>query len=195
MGLAIIEEMVKLLLSDPKTQSSTTLVVAPYFCPDDFFDFMTFVSFFIAEFLDNENDEGVDVQEDCEEGEEENKLETKLGESFQLVPFHPKFEFQESTPTAVDNYTNRSPYPTFHILREEEVDYAVKLLGGDSSKIWDRNVRLMKAFEERIGLENVKKIMSVDEEITDREVIKDVFDVLDKNPPFSWGRKKRRPRK
>jgi len=211
MGLFIIEEMVKLLQSE-QTEKSSTLIVAPYFYPTDFFSFMSFVSFFDAEFLDKEKEGSYDDDDDDDEGnkdenteeettlgeddddddnEEENyEEEVKLGDCFQVLPFHPHFEFQDSsTSSGVDNYTNRSPYPTFHILREDEVSVAVKLLGGDSSKIWKRNVKLMEAFEERLGLDGVKKIMSVDKEIDDGKLALDVMDVLKENPPFSWGRK------
>lgn len=198
-GLFIIEEMVKLLddknnnADDADSKKTSTLIVAPYFYPDDFFSFMSFVSFFDAEFLADDEDDDDDDKEDDDNDKEE---EVKLGNCFQVLPFHPQFEFQDSaTSSGVDNYTNRSPYPTFHILREDEVSHAVKLLGGDSSKIWDRNVKLMKAFEDRLGIDGVKKIMSVDEEVSDEELSLNVVDVLNKNPPFSWGRKKGRKKR
>jgi uncharacterized protein len=39
----------------------------------------------------------------------------------QVVAFHPKFEFEGSTTEEVTHYTNRSPYPMLHFLREESV--------------------------------------------------------------------------
>ncbi len=44
-------------------------------------------------------------------------VEHDLSEDLQIAPFHPFFEFEGSGADGVDNYTNRSPYPIFHILR------------------------------------------------------------------------------
>lgn len=43
---------------------------------------------------------------------------------FQLVAFHPNYIFQDEDPNSKSHYTNRSPYPTLHILREESVEKA-----------------------------------------------------------------------
>lgn len=43
----------------------------------------------------------------------------------QVASFHPDFQFADTDPDDVTNATNRSPYPTLHILREESVDRAV----------------------------------------------------------------------
>eukprot|EP00957_Ditylum_brightwellii_P209907 15363812-Ditylum_brightwellii.AAC.1 len=59
----------------------------------------------------------------------------------------------------VDNLTNRAPYPSFHILREEEVSSAVKKLCGDSSKVWNWNVRLLQNLDKAFGRDNVEQIM------------------------------------
>ncbi len=48
----------------------------------------------------------------------------------------------------IDNYTNRSPHPTFHILREAEVATAVEALEGNAEKVWKRNVDLLEALED-----------------------------------------------
>jgi uncharacterized protein len=39
----------------------------------------------------------------------------------QIASFHPKYQFAGTDPDAVENYTNRSPYPMLHLLREESV--------------------------------------------------------------------------
>jgi uncharacterized protein len=39
----------------------------------------------------------------------------------QVVGFHPAFCFADTSPGAAENYTNRSPYPMLHLLREESV--------------------------------------------------------------------------
>jgi len=48
-----------------------------------------------------------------------------LSDIFQLVVFHPKFVFDQSEPNDPANFTNRSPYPMIHILRESSVSKAV----------------------------------------------------------------------
>ncbi len=48
-----------------------------------------------------------------------------LREYFQLVAFHPNFVFDNAKETDAANYTNRSPYPMIHILREDSVSKAI----------------------------------------------------------------------
>ena len=43
----------------------------------------------------------------------------------QVASFHPQYRFRGTTADDVANATNRSPYPTLHLLREESVDRAV----------------------------------------------------------------------
>jgi uncharacterized protein len=44
---------------------------------------------------------------------------------YQIASFHPKYMFAGSTIIDPSNYTNRSPYPMLHVLREESVSRAV----------------------------------------------------------------------
>lgn len=115
----------------------TTIVVAPEYHPDDFEQYMSLVQY---------------IEDDVME-------EHELHGIVQVAPFHPLFEFSGSGKEGVDNFTNRSPYPIFHILRENEVAGAVDKLGGDASKVWGRNVRLLKSMEKRWGREGVEKAM------------------------------------
>ena len=43
----------------------------------------------------------------------------------QVASFHPQYQFAGTTADDVANATNRSPYPTLHLLREASVDRAV----------------------------------------------------------------------
>jgi uncharacterized protein len=43
----------------------------------------------------------------------------------QVAPFHPQFQFEGTEPDDVTNATNRAPYPTLHLLREDSVERAV----------------------------------------------------------------------
>lgn len=53
----------------------------------------------------------------------------------------------------------RSPYPIFHILREEEVAVAVNRLDGDSSKVYQRNIHLLNKMEQVLGREKAENAM------------------------------------
>jgi uncharacterized protein len=39
----------------------------------------------------------------------------------QIASFHPDYQFAGTEPDAVENYTNRSPYPMLHLLREQSI--------------------------------------------------------------------------
>ena len=51
--------------------------------------------------------------------------ELKLDGILQVASFHPQFQFEGTEPDDITNYTNRSPYPTLHLLREDSVERAV----------------------------------------------------------------------
>ena len=51
--------------------------------------------------------------------------ELELDGILQVASFHPQFQFENTEPDDITNYTNRSPYPTLHLLREESVERAV----------------------------------------------------------------------
>lgn len=48
---------------------------------------------------------------------------------YQLATFHPEYCFADANPDDVTNYTNRSPYPMLHILRETSIDTAIEFYG------------------------------------------------------------------
>jgi hypothetical protein len=80
----------------------------------------------------------------------------------QLAPFHPQFVFEGSGTDDIDNYTNRSPYPMFHILREDEVSRAVDKLDGDAGKVWRRNIDLLETMVDRFGKEVAVRAMMIE---------------------------------
>ena len=49
----------------------------------------------------------------------------ELDEDYQIADFHPRYQFGGTNPDEMGNFTNRSPYPTLHLLREESIDRAV----------------------------------------------------------------------
>ena len=44
---------------------------------------------------------------------------------FQVASFHPSYQFADTEPDDPENYTNRSPYPILHVLREASVEKAI----------------------------------------------------------------------
>ncbi|KTD52291.1 hypothetical protein Lqui_1135 [Legionella quinlivanii] len=73
---------------------------------------------------------------------------------FQLASFHPDYYFSDTSSDDVTNFTNRSPYPMLHILREESLEKAIDGYG-DTESIPVNNIRLLR----KLGLDTVKKII------------------------------------
>ena len=62
-----------------------------------------------------------------------------LADDIQIASFHPDYRFADAAPDAIDNYTNRSPYPMLHLLRCSSVERAIAAFG-DTSKIYSANI-------------------------------------------------------
>ena len=79
-----------------------------------------------------------------------NRLLVKMGFDgvFQIASLHPQYQFADAPVDAITNFTNRSPYPTLHLLREASIDRAVKAFP-HAEAIFEANMRTM----ERIGHE------------------------------------------
>lgn len=65
----------------------------------------------------------------------------------QVASFHPQYQFAGTGPDDIENYTNRSPYPTLHLLREASVDRAMEAFP-DASEIYEKNIETLR----RLGL-------------------------------------------
>ena len=61
----------------------------------------------------------------------------------QVAGFHPRYQFAGTQPEDIDNYTNRSPYPMLHLLREASVERAVAAVP-DTDEIYRRNIRTLR---------------------------------------------------
>jgi len=61
----------------------------------------------------------------------------------QVASFHPDYQFAGSAADDVENFTNRSPYPTLHLLREDSVSRAVEAFP-DPEVIVERNVETLR---------------------------------------------------
>lgn len=60
----------------------------------------------------------------------------------QIASFHPDYRFAGTEPDAAENFTNRSPYPTLHILREASLSEAIDAYP-DVTEVPSRNIRKM----------------------------------------------------
>ncbi len=65
-----------------------------------------------------------------------------LGE-VQVASFHPDYQFADSAPDAIENFTNRAPYPTLHLLRESSIERAIDAIA-DPEEIYRRNIETMR---------------------------------------------------
>jgi uncharacterized protein len=66
----------------------------------------------------------------------------------QIASFHPRYQFAGSEADAIENYTNRSPYPMLHLLREASVERAVASIA-DPASIYGKNIETMRRLGHR----------------------------------------------
>ncbi|MCC4117294.1 DUF1415 domain-containing protein [Aromatoleum toluclasticum] len=97
-----------------------------------------------ADFLDFNEIAGI-----AEEAVEEHELEGIL----QVASFHPRFQFEDTAEDDIANFTNRSPFPTLHLLREESIERAVAAYP-EADAIYERNIETLK----KLGLEGWKAL-------------------------------------
>ena len=71
----------------------------------------------------------------------------------QIASFHPHYQFADTQPDDLENYTNRSPYPTLHILRESSIEKAVDSME-DTDAIYEANIAAL----EKLGKEGWEKL-------------------------------------
>ncbi|RDH80746.1 MAG: DUF1415 domain-containing protein [endosymbiont of Galathealinum brachiosum] len=105
--------------------------------------------------LDNNNDtetsllmftNSVDEFEDfLELIEYSNELLDDLGycSTYQIAHFHPQYCFDGVEADDASNYTNRSPYPTLHLIREASLQLAIENYP-DTSEIPENNIKLAR---------------------------------------------------
>lgn len=115
-----LDRELDLLVNTPAEEIDTTLLVHPTLFPDFevFNDFLNVVDDVVAE----------------------HELEGVI----QVAPFHPLFQFEGTQPDDVTNATNRAPFPTLHLLREDSVERAVDTAGGDADAIVERNLTTLQ---------------------------------------------------
>jgi hypothetical protein len=72
----------------------------------------------------------------------------------QIASFHPDYQFADAGPDDIENYSNRSPYPILHLLREESIERALDAYP-DPAGIYERNQETLQ----RLGLEGWRRVM------------------------------------
>ena len=124
-----LDRELQLLGNTPTSEVETTLLVHPTLFPD----FETF-------------NQMLEIADDA-------VVENELEGIVQIAPFHPDFQFEGTEADDISNYTNRSPYPTLHLIREDSIAKAAETFP-DASAIFDRNIALL----EKMGHEGWDKL-------------------------------------
>jgi hypothetical protein len=112
-----MDELQALSDADPE-QIDTTLIIHPYVL-NDFLDF--------NEFLDVAD---VAIEDMHLDGE------------LQVASFHPDYQFADTDPNDISNFTNRAPYPILQLLREDSIDRAVEAFP-DAAEIFEKNIETL----------------------------------------------------
>ena len=79
--------------------------------------------------------------------------ELGLDGRIQVASFHPRYQFAGTAPDDIGNYSNRSPYPTLHLLREASIDKAVAAFP-QAEAIFETNIATL----EKLGYEGWAKL-------------------------------------
>jgi uncharacterized protein len=73
---------------------------------------------------------------------------------YQIASFHPDYRFADTGTGDAENYTNRSPYPMLHLLREATLERSIASYP-DTEQIPLRNIALMK----RLGTQRLRELL------------------------------------
>jgi hypothetical protein len=107
-------ELTHLHAADPR-ECETTLLIHPWVL-SDFVEFNDFLQI-------------------CDE----TVIDLGLEGEIQVASFHPQYQFAGTRPDDIENHTNRSPFPTLHLLREASVERALAAIP-DPESIYENNI-------------------------------------------------------
>ena len=124
----LLNELRALQDADPE-QIDTTLLIHPYVL-NDFLDYNDFL----------------DIADAA-------AAEPEFDDALQIASFHPDYQFADTAQDDIENYTNRSPYPTLHLLREASIDRAVEAFP-EAEQIYEKNMATLN----ELGLAGWKKL-------------------------------------
>jgi hypothetical protein len=124
----LVQELERLAETSPE-KIETTLLIHPQALAD-FMDFNDFL----------------DVADGAVEA-------LQLDGILQVASFHPDYQFDETHIDDIENFSNRSPYPTLHLIREASIDAAVDAFP-DAADIYEHNIETLK----RLGHEGWRRL-------------------------------------
>jgi uncharacterized protein len=127
--LADLVTELRILHAASPSEIDTTLLVHPRVL-DDFLDYNDFLELAEAAVAD-----------------------AGLEGEIQVASFHPQYQFAGTRPEDIENCSNRSPYPTLHLLREASIERAVAVFP-DASRIFERNIETLR----RLGLDGWRRL-------------------------------------
>jgi len=121
--LADLERELQALLAVPPEEVETTLLIHPYALAvfDDFNNFLGLVDVLLRT--------------------------QRLRGVLQVASFHPDYVFVDTDQEDITNYTNRSPFPILHLLRETSLDRAVAAFP-DAAAIYESNIETLRKLGE-----------------------------------------------
>ena len=79
--------------------------------------------------------------------------ELELDGEIQIASFHPHYQFAGTGANDIENYTNRSPYPILHLLREASIERAVDAFP-QAETIFEKNMETLR----ELGLEGWQQL-------------------------------------
>lgn len=131
---ALLEDVLTELLylrKTPMQESETSLLILPEML-EDFLDYNDFLDLI----------DGLLAQE-------------QMDGEFQIATMHPDYQFADTDFEDAQNYTNRSPYPILHLLREQSLNLALESFA-EPEQIPQRNIRHMH----RLGSVAIQQMLS-----------------------------------
>ncbi len=128
--LAVVTTELETLSRAPITEIETTIVIHPSVLGDflDYNDFLSVVDWRLSK--------------------------RGLTGVIQVASFHPKYRFEGTDEESPENYTNRSPYPMLHLLREESIT-RLAATPAELEEIPRRNIALLKS----MGLDRIRELI------------------------------------
>lgn len=71
----------------------------------------------------------------------------------QIASFHPAYQFADTEIDAIENHTNRAPFPILHLLREASIEKVLEHFP-DADSIYQRNIEHLR----QLGLEGWRQL-------------------------------------
>jgi len=113
----LLQALKDLVAHEPAERDTTLLIIQNLL--QDFVDYNDFLN----------------VADDC-------LLALDLEGEIQIASFHPQYQFAGTDEDDITNFTNRSPHPTLHLIREASIDRAVAAFP-DAEDIFEANMATM----------------------------------------------------